>query len=134
MLSWKIGGKKGEHAANVCQEMTPCSAVNCNNVVNCNTCRTIRDSWTYYNLRQRIITIYDSLAITILDNCYCNLGHVLQCTTTIITIYDIQVLQSTTTVTTIYDRYYNLRQLLLQFTTGITIQNIITIHDRTHHQ
>ena len=51
----------------------------------------------YYNLRQlgllqittTFITIYDSLVITILDNCY-----------------------------------YNLRRLLLQFTTGITI------HDR----
>ena len=86
--------------------MTPCSAVNCNNVVNCNTCRTIHDNSTYYNLRQRIITIYDSLAITILDNCYYNLRHVLQRTTTVITIYDM---------------YYNVRLLLLQFTTCITI-------------
>ena len=48
---------------------------------------TIHDRSAYYNLRKRVITIYDSLVITILDNCYYNQ----------------------------YDRYYNLRQLLLQF-------------------
>ena len=38
-------------------------------------------------------------------------------------------------VITILDNcYYNLRQLLLQFTTGVIIQDIITIHDRTHVQ
>ena len=42
------------------------------------------------------------------------------------------LLQFSTTVVTIYDRYYNLRRLLFQFTTGITIHDIITIHDRTH--
>ena len=48
---------------------------------------TIHDRSAYYNLRKRVITIYYSLVITILDNCYYNQ----------------------------YDRYYNLRQLLLQF-------------------
>ena len=113
--------------------MTPCSAVNCNNVVNCNTCRTIHDNSTYYNLRQRIITIYDSLAITILDNCYYNLRHVLQRTTTVITIYDMYynvrlLLLQFTTCITIYDNcYYNLRQVLQSTTT------VITIYDRTHY-
>ena len=46
----------------------------------------------FYNLRQRVITICDSLVITILDNCCYNLR---------------QILQFTTTVITIYDRYYN---------------------------
>ena len=59
---------------------------------------------------------------------------VLQFTTArIITNYDNRLLQFTidtllqftTTVFTIHDRYYNSRQLLLQFTTGIAI------HDRT---
>ena len=57
----------------------------------------------YYNLRQlgllqittTFITIYDSLVITILDNCYYNLR---------------QILQFTTIVITIYDRNYNSRQ------------------------
>ena len=40
------------------------------------------------------------------------------------------LLQFSTTVITIYDRYYNLRRLLLQFTLGITIHDIITIQDR----
>ena len=50
---------------------------------------TIHDSSAYYNLRQRVITIYDSLVITILDNCYYNLRQILQFTTTIITIHDV---------------------------------------------
>ena len=41
------------------------------------------------------------------------------------------LLQITTTVITICDRYCNSRQLLLQFTTGITIHDVITIHDST---
>ena len=41
------------------------------------------------------------------------------------------LLQIMTTVVTIYDRYCNSRELLLQFTTGITIHDIITIHDST---
>ncbi len=41
------------------------------------------------------------------------------------------LLQFTTTVITIYDRYYNSRQLLLQFTTDITIHDVITIYDST---
>ncbi len=41
------------------------------------------------------------------------------------------LLQFTTTVITIYDSYYKSRQLLLQFTTGITIYDVITIHDST---
>ena len=49
---------------------------------------TIHDSSAYYNLRQRVITIYDILVITILDNCYYNLPQILQ----------------------FYDRYYNSRQ------------------------
>ena len=40
------------------------------------------------------------------------------------------LLQFSTTVITINDRYYNLRRLLLQFTTCITTHDIITIHDR----
>ena len=36
------------------------------------------------------------------------------------------LLQFWTTVITIYRRYYNSRRLLLQFTTGITIYDIIT--------
>ena len=63
-------------------------------------------------------------------------------TARLITIYDNLLLQFTiawllqfsTTVITIYDRYYNLRRLLLKFTTSITIHDIITILDRTHHQ
>ena len=31
-----------------------------------------------------------------------------------------------------YVSYYKSRQLLLQFTTGITIHDVITIHDSTH--
>ena len=31
-----------------------------------------------YKLRRRVITIYNRLVITILDNCYCNLQQVLQ--------------------------------------------------------
>ena len=42
------------------------------------------------------------------------------------------LLQITTTIITIYDRYYNSRQLLFQFMTGITIHDVITIHDSTH--
>ena len=34
-------------------------------------------SSAYYNLRQRVITIYGSLVITILVNCYYNLRQVL---------------------------------------------------------
>ena len=49
---------------------------------------TIHDSSAYNNLRQRVITIYDSLVITIRDNCYYNLRQILQFTTTIITIHD----------------------------------------------
>ena len=49
----------------------------------------MHDSSAYYNLRQRVITIYDSLVITILDNCYYNLRQILQFTTTIITIHDV---------------------------------------------
>ena len=41
------------------------------------------------------------------------------------------LLQIPTTIITIYDRYYNSRQVLLQFTTGITIHDVITIHDST---
>ena len=41
------------------------------------------------------------------------------------------LLQITTTVLTIYDNYYNSRQLLLQFRTGITNHDVITIHDST---
>ena len=69
----------------------------------------------------------------------------LQNTTHVITIYDIShyylnndneslqftigtLLQITTAIITIFDRYYNSRQLLLQFTTGITIHDAITIH------
>ena len=42
------------------------------------------------------------------------------------------LLQFSTTVITLYDRYYNLQWLILQFTTGITIHDIITIHNRTN--
>ena len=42
------------------------------------------------------------------------------------------LLQITTIVITIYDKYYNSGQLLLNFTTGITIHDVITIHDSTH--
>ena len=38
---------------------------------------TVHDSSAYYNLRQRVITIYDSLVITILDYCYYNLRRLL---------------------------------------------------------
>ena len=41
-----------------------------------------------------------------------------------------RLLQFSTTVITINDRYYNLRRLLLQFTTCLTTHDIITIHDR----
>ena len=41
------------------------------------------------------------------------------------------LLQFSTTVITVYDRYYNLRRLLLQFTTGITVHDVITTHDGT---
>ena len=61
----------------------------------------------------QLITIYDSLVITIYDNFYYNLLQftwLLQFMTTVITIYD--------------DCFYNLRRLLFQFTTAITI------HDR----
>ena len=54
----------------------------------------IYESSAYYELRQDVITIYDSLVIPILDNCYYNLR---------------QVVQFMTTVITIYDRYYNSR-------------------------
>ena len=54
----------------------------------------IYESSAYYKLRQDVITIYDSLVIPILDNCYYNLR---------------QVVQFMTTVITIYDRYYNSR-------------------------
>ena len=66
---------------------------------------------------------------------------VLQFTTArIITNYDNRLLQFTigtflqfaTSAITIHDRYYNARQVLLQFTTGITIHDGIAIHDRTH--
>ena len=40
----------------------------------------IHDSSAYCNLRQRVITICDSLVITILDNCYYNLRQILQFT------------------------------------------------------
>ena len=40
--------------------------------------------------------------------------------------------QITTTINTIYDRYYNSQRLLLQFTAGITIHDVITIHDSTY--
>ncbi len=42
------------------------------------------------------------------------------------------LVQFTTTVITIYDSYYKSRQLLLQFTTGATIHDVITIHDSTY--
>ena len=42
---------------------------------------TIHDSWAYYKLRRLVITIYDRLVITILDNCYYNLRQALQFTT-----------------------------------------------------
>ena len=42
---------------------------------------TIHDSSAYYKLRHRVITIYDSPVITILDNGYYNLRQVLQFTT-----------------------------------------------------
>ena len=38
---------------------------------------TIQDNSAYHNLRQRVITIYDCLVITFLDNCYYNLRQVL---------------------------------------------------------
>ena len=44
------------------------------------------------------------------------------------------LLQITTTVITIYDRYHNSWQLLLQFTTGITIYDVNTIYDSTPDQ
>ena len=67
----------------------------------------------YYNSRQlaRLITNYDNMLLQI-------------------TIA--WLLQFSTTVITLYDRYYNLRRLLLQFTTGITIHDIVTIHDRAN--
>ena len=40
----------------------------------------IHDSSAYCNLRQRVITICDSLVITILDNCHYNLRQILQFT------------------------------------------------------
>ena len=49
-----------------------------------------------------------------------------QITTTFITIYDSLV------ITILDNSYYNLRRLLLQSTTGITIHDIIAIHDRKH--
>ena len=64
----------------------------------------IYESSAYYKLRQDVITIYDSLVIPILDDCYYNLRQVVQFTTTVITILR-QVLQFTT---------------LLQFTTKYT--------------
>ena len=76
---------------------------------------TIYDSLDYYTSRQHVITIYDRCVITIHDTCY-NISR--------------QVLRFTTSVITIHDRYYNSRQVL-QFTTGITIHDIITFHDTT---
>ena len=58
---------------------------------------------TYYNTWQCVITIHKSSAYYYLRQ----------------------------RVITIYHRYYNLRRLLSRFTTGITIHDIITIHDRT---
>ena len=52
-------------------------------------------------------------------------------TVRIVTNHDNWLLQIMTIVITIYDRYYNSRQLLLQFTAGITIFDVITIHDST---
>ena len=42
---------------------------------------TIHDSSAYYNLRQLVTIVCDSLIITILDNCYYNLRQILQFTT-----------------------------------------------------
>ena len=61
----------------------------------------IYESSAYYELRQDVITIYDSLVIPILDNCYYNLRQVVQFMTTVITIYDRYYISR---------HYYNLRQ------------------------
>ena len=62
---------------------------------------TIYNSSDYYKSRQQVITIYDMYVITNHDNYYYNLRQVLQFTTTVITIH------------------------------GITIHDVITIHDST---
>ena len=84
---------------------------------------TIHESSAYYNLRQRVITIYDSLVITTRhrkNSKQCGMVAIDSCFTLLFSC-----------VITIYDRYCDLRRLLLQFTTGITVHDIITIHDRT---
>ena len=70
--------------------------------------------------RQVLLQFTTACIITNHDNglLQFTIGTLLQITTTVITI-------------TIYHRYYNSRQLLLQFTTGITIHDVITIHDST---
>ena len=83
-------------------------------------------------------SLYNCLFLRLITN---HDNVVLQFTTArIITNYDNRLsqftigtlLQFTTTVITILVRYYNSRQVLLQFTTGITIHDSTTIHDRTH--
>ena len=49
---------------------------------------TIYDSLHYYTSRQHVITIYDRSVITIHDTCYYISGQVLQYTTSVITIHD----------------------------------------------
>ena len=85
-----------------------------------------RSSWWINFSFSRLITKYDNVflqfttarLITIYDNVLaCDSLHWL--------------LQFSTTFITIYDSYYNLRRLVLQFTTGVTIHDIIIIYDRS---
>ena len=70
--------------------------------------------------RARLITIYDNVLLQF------TIAWLLQQT-----VRDGSHRQLFHPVITIYDRYCDLRRLLLQFKTGITVHDIITIHDRT---
>ena len=75
----------------------------------------------------RLITIYDNVLLQF------TIAWLLQHLTQkeLKTVRDCSHRQLFHPVITIYDRYCDLRRLLLQFTTGITVHDIITIHDRT---
>ena len=79
---------------------------------------TIHDSSAYYNLRQRVITIYDSLVITTRhrkNSKQCGIVAIDSCFTLL--------LQFTTDIAIYDDCYYNLRQVL-QFTTEQSALNV----------
>ena len=85
---------------------------------------TIHESSAYYNLRQRVITIYDSLVITTRhrkNSKQCGMVAINSCFTLL--------LQFTTDIAIYDDCYYNLRQVLqfttlLQFTTEQSALNV----------